>query len=83
MELEPWLLAAQVRALVIESLGVDPIELRWISRMHKNVGDRVTTTWWVSIIDAAWGAGATVTVARGQYHHGFVVRGGSNSHLAW
>ena len=26
-ELQPWLLAAQVRALVIEGLGVDPMEL--------------------------------------------------------
>ena len=33
-ELEPWLLAAQVRALLLESLGLEPMELGSISRMR-------------------------------------------------
>ena len=44
-EVEVWLLAAQVRALVLESLGVDAVEMGSISRMRRNVGDRGATTW--------------------------------------
>ena len=36
-ELEPWLLVAQVRALVLQSLGVEPMERGSISRMRCNV----------------------------------------------
>ena len=49
-ELEPWPPAAQVQALIIEGLGVDPMELGSISQMRWNVGDRGTSTWWVSIM---------------------------------
>ena len=48
-QLEPWLLAAQVRALLIESLAVSPAELGSISRMRWIVEDRGTMTWRVSV----------------------------------
>ena len=51
-ELEVWLLVAQVRALVIEGLGVNPTELVSISRMRWNVGNRGTTTWRVAVMGA-------------------------------
>ena len=62
IELEPWLLAAQVRALLLESLGVVPMELGSISRMGWNVGDRGTTTWRVSIMDAAMHEGTFIPI---------------------
>ena len=45
-ELEQWLLAAQVRALVLENLGVEPVELGSMLRMRCNRG---TATWRVSM----------------------------------
>ena len=59
-ELELWLPAAQVRALVLESLGVNAVELGSVFRMPWNVGDRGTTTWRVSIMDAATHEGTVI-----------------------
>ena len=59
-EFEPWLLVAQVRALLLKSLGVGPMELGSISCMHWNVGDIGTTTWRVSIMDAAIHEGTVI-----------------------
>ena len=52
-EFEPLLLAPQVRALVLESLGVNAVDPGLTSQMRWNVKHGDTITWRVSIMDAA------------------------------
>ena len=53
-------MASQVQALVLESLGVDPMELGSILCIRWNVTDRGTATWRVSIMDAATHEGTII-----------------------
>ena len=49
-ELEPWLLEAHVRDVLLESPVLEPMELGSISCMRSNFGDRGTAMWRVSIM---------------------------------